>query len=333
MKIAILTPTFNHYSGIDRVVQNQAEEYSKNNEVTVFALESKIKSENYSVVKLGMPKNLFIQRLYRLFMFLDLRKLFFYKSLKNYDVVISHFYPLNIIAYLAKKKFGIKYIYFNHGVNTTGLLDSKIQRIYMILFSLFTNLSLKNVDEAYSVSNYLKNDLRIVSGLDSKVVYNQIDKQRFNTTITGDSIRKKYGLTGDTVLLYVGRIAPHKGVHLLLKIFNKVKSEIPNLKLVIVGKPTFKKYFINLKKKASKDVIFTGFVDDLELPEFYGACDLYVTASFWEGFDLPAAEAQACGKKVVAFDIGSHPEVIKNGSLIRKGDLSEFSKSIVGNLK
>ena len=72
MKIAILTPTFSYYSGMDRVVQLQAEEYAKKgNEVTVVALESSLRPKNYKVETLGMPKNLFWQRFYRLFFFLD----------------------------------------------------------------------------------------------------------------------------------------------------------------------------------------------------------------------------------------------------------------------
>ena len=139
MKIAILTPTFNYYSGIDRVVQLQAEDYAKKgNKVTVIALEAKIKPKNYKVIELGMPKNSFLQRLYRLFFFLDRKSINYYKNLKNYDVTISHFYPMNWIAYLARKNYQIKYIYFNHGVNTTGLLNNIFQKFYMKLFSLFT---------------------------------------------------------------------------------------------------------------------------------------------------------------------------------------------------
>ena len=46
-------------------------------------------------------------------------------------------------------------------------------------------------------------------------------------------------------LLYVGRIAPHKGVHLLLQLFKIIKNKIPNSKLIIAGKPTFNNYFRN----------------------------------------------------------------------------------------
>ena len=57
MKIAILTPTFNYYSGIDRVVEQQAEDYAKKgNKVTVITLEANIKPNSYKVVSLGMPK-------------------------------------------------------------------------------------------------------------------------------------------------------------------------------------------------------------------------------------------------------------------------------------
>ena len=352
MKIAILTPTFNHYSGIDRVVQLQAEEYAKKgNEVTVIALEAKIKpkqrksksdfrgfenqrfSNNYKVEVLGMPKNTLLQRLYRLFFFLDSKKIKYHKKLKDYDVVISHFYPMNWLAHIAKRRHKIKYIYFNHGINTTGLLNNISQKIYMKLFSFFTNRTLKNVDEAYSVSKYLKDDLRKISGLDSKVIYNKIDNKRFNKKVKGAKIIKKYNLKNKKVLLYVGRIAPHKGIHLLLKSFNIIKKQIPNVKLLIVGKPTFSSYSKALKRAANKDVIFTGFVDDKELPDYYAACSLYATASLWEGFDLPAAEAQACDKKVVAFKIGSHPEIVKNGILVKKNDIRAFAEAAVKLLK
>ena len=334
MKIAILTPTFNYYSGIDRVVEQQAEDYAKKgNEVAVIALEAGIKPGNYKVISLGMPKNQALQRLYRLFFFLDAKKMDYYKKLRDYDVVISHFYPMNWLAYKAKKSYKTKYVYFNRGVNTTGLLNSIWQRLYMALFSFFTNITLKNVDEAYSVSKYLKENLKKASNLDSKVIYNKIDGKRFNKKIKGGKIIKKYNLKNKKVLLYVGRIAPHKGIHLLLESFKIIKNYIPNSKLIVAGKPTFNDYFNKLRKSADKDVIFTGFVDDKDLPYYYAACNVYVTASLWEGFNIPAAEAQACGKKVVAFNLGSHPEIIKNGILVEKGNIKKFAEAVIKSLR
>jgi len=112
-----------------------------------------------------------------------------------------------------------------------------------------------------------------------------------------------------------------------------IRKERKDVKLIIAGKPTFENYFKKLKKMANKDVIFTGYFDDKLLPAFYGACDLYVTCSLWEGFNLPAAEAQACGKKVIAFNIGSHPEVVKNGYLVKKGSIKGFAKAVLKAMK
>ncbi|MAE42305.1 hypothetical protein CMO93_00925 [Candidatus Woesearchaeota archaeon] len=372
-KIAILTPTFNHYSGMDRVAQLQAEDYvKKGNKVTVIALEAKIKPKRYKVIEIGMPKNLFLQRLYRLFFFLDRKKIEKYKLLKNYDLVISHFYPMNWLAYKAKKKYKIDYIYHDHGINTTGFLNNNFQKLYMKLFLFFNNITLKNIDKAFSVSKYLSKQLYKESGIKSKVVYNKIDKKRFNKNVKDNKVAKRYNLKNNKTLLYVGRIAPHKGIHLLLKSFNIVKKQVPNAKLLIVGKPTFNGYFKTLrnsigisgaqkmlknfkeflahrngkaislvskkfswelKRITNKDVIFTGFVPDNELSNYYAACNLYVTASQWEGFNLPAAEAQACGKKVVAFNIGSHPEVIKNGILVKNKDIKAFSEAVIKLVK
>ncbi|MBI2655703.1 glycosyltransferase family 4 protein [Candidatus Woesearchaeota archaeon] len=334
-KIAILTPTFSHYSGIDRVAERQALDYAKEgNKVTVFALEATIKPKGFNLEVLGMPKSLFLQRLYRLFFFIDCAKVNrTARKLKDYDVVISHQYPMNLIASKAKKKYGIRYVYHNHGIGYSELFSSPFERAYMKLFGYFSRLSLSNVDSAVSVSKFLKDELKKETGTESKVVYNKIGS-RYGRGINGKPIRKKLGIKdNEKLLFFIGRLSPHKNIHTLLKIFDIVNEEMPNAKLLIAGKPTFKKYYDELKEIASKNVIFRESVSDKELPNYYAACDLYVTASLWEGFNLPIAEAQACGKKVVAFDIGSHPEVVKNGVLIKKNDIDGFAEAIIRLVK
>ena len=120
--------------------------------------------------------------------------------------------------------------------------------------------------------------------------------------------------------MFVGRLSPHKRVDLLLRSFNLINKQISNVKLIIIGKSTFKKYYKKLRKLANKNVIFIDSVKDFELPYYYAACDLYVTASLWEGFNLPAKEAQVMNKPVVAFNCCSHPEILKKGVLVKKID-------------
>lgn len=331
MKIAILTPTFSHFSGIDRLVEIKSEDFiKKGHKVDIFTLSASIKPKKAGLYVLGMPKNHFLERIYRLFMFLDIKKIKKYVNiLKNYDMIISHLYPMNILAYKAKKKNKkLKYIYHNAGVGITETY-SFFERIYLKIFNFLNNKTIKNCDSAISISNFLKDVLKKETSIDSKVEYVPIDKKRFHKGISGKKIRELYNLKKEPVFLYVGRISPHKGVHLLIKSFKLVQKKYPKSKLIIAGKHTFPSYTKKLKKMANKNVIFAGFVPDNELPYYYATCDIYTTASLWEGFDMPTKESQVCGKPVVAFDIGSHPEVVKKGILVKEKDVVGFAKAVI----
>lgn len=336
-KIALLTPTFSQFSGIDRVVELNAEEFArKEHDVTVFTFKAGIKPKNakIKIIELGMPKNPFFERLYRLFFFLNCVKIKKYgKKLKNYDLIISHQYPMNLLACFAKKHYKVRYTYHNHGVAYPKLFSNLAERAYMILFRYLTNLTTKKADSAISISKYLQKKLKDETGMNSKVVYDPIDKKRFHKGINSKKIRKKYNLGKSPVCLYVGRISPHKGIHLLIKAFNLVLKKVPNAKLLIVGKPTFNRYSRRLKKISSKSVIFTGFIPDMQLPYYYAACNIYTTTSLWEGFNMTVAEAQACGKPVVAFNLCSHPEVVKKGILVKPKNVGEFANAIIKTIK
>ncbi|MBU0597836.1 glycosyltransferase family 4 protein [Patescibacteria group bacterium] len=335
MRIALLTPTFSKFSGIDRVVENQFRKLTQEgNEVVVMTLEADINDEDIKVITIKSLRGQFLHRLYRLIFFLDFRKI--KKSaeqLKDFNVIYSHQYPMNLIAMRAKKKYGIKFIYYNHGIASLKTFTSLIDKLYIQLIKSLSNWTVKKSDKVISISKYLRDVLKREIGIESEVVYNLVDKERFNSSISGLVVKKKYSLESTPVVLYVGRISPHKGIHLLIKSFNIVLDKIPNAKLLIVGKKTFNNYARKLETLAEKSVIFAGYVKDDELPFYYAACDVYATASLWEGFDLPIAEAQACGKPVVAYNLCSHPEIInKNGTLVKPKDINSFAKAIINTI-
>ncbi|MEK7817904.1 MAG: glycosyltransferase family 4 protein [Actinomycetota bacterium] len=335
MKIALLTPTFSHFSGIDRVVETQAEELlGQGHDVTVYALEAAIEPQGYDVKVIGMPAGQLLQRIYRLLFFLDVQKVRkTTASLKGYDLIISHFYPMNVIAARAKKRFGIRYEAYNYGIGFEHLFTNFTERAYMKMFRRLANRSMKAADEVYSISRFLQDELERETGINSKLadklVYRKIDRQKFHPGVNGSSVREKHGLGGEPVVLFVGRISPHKGTHLLIEAFKEVRKERAGARLIIVGKPTFDSYFESLKKMADENVTFAGFVADEELPSYYGACNVYATASRWEGFDIPVVEAQYCGKPVAAFDVCSHREVIKEGTLVEDGDPVKLAAAIL----
>lgn len=336
MKIAILTSTFSKFSGIDRVVEQQATSFvNEGNEVTVFTLSSDIDPKRYEVVTIGMPQSLLWQRIYRLLFFFDTKKINdTVKKLQGYDVIYSHQYPMNIIALKAKNKYSVKYVYYNHGIAPAKTFQTIAEKMYIRLFRIVTNWTVKRADRAISISKYLADTLRQETGVESEVRYNTIDTQRFHKGVRGDRIRDKYNISNAPIVLYVGRISPHKGIHTLLKAFKRVSEAIPSAKLIIAGKSTFESYRAELKALAGDNVIFAGFVSDEDLPEYYAACDVYTTASSWEGYDLPIAEAHAIGRPIVAFDLCAHPEIVEKGDvLIEPDNEKQFADAIVDILK
>jgi len=85
---------------------------------------------------------------------------------------------------------------------------------------------------------------------------------------------------------------------------------------------------------SDKSVIFIDFVSHSVIPLYYTICDLYVSCTLWESFNVPIIEAQACGKPVVVFNIGPHPEVIdENGILVEAENIEKFAQACIEKLR
>ena len=102
------------------------------------------------------------------------------------------------------------------------------------------------------------------------------------------------------------------------KISSRAHPQLPH-HLVVVGKETW--YAPTVRAAAKKSQVadrihFTGFVDDEELRRLYGACDLFVYPSFYEGFGLPILEAMACGRAVACSNTSAMPEVADSAALL-----------------
>ena len=336
MRIAILIPNFVESDGGGWVSALQAEELAgEGNYVAIFALAADRKLKNVDMFVIGMPQKLLWQRIYRLIFPLDIFKTIrWLPKLKSFDLVIAYQYPLTWLAYLAKKFYKVKYTFWCQGVTDLQFLPRPEERLYTRLHSFLTRLTVKNVDRAVTVSKYCQKELKRQTGLDSEVIYNRVDLEKFRPGLDGTEIRKKYNLGNDPVILFVGVLRPVKGVHLLIQAFNLVKETIPNAKLVLVGPPDYPYYSKELKRISDDSIIFANFVSHEFLPMHYAICDVYTSGTLWETFNIPIAEAQACGKPVVVFDVGPHPEVVdENGILVEPGNIEKFAQACVKKLK
>jgi len=134
------------------------------------------------------------------------------------------------------------------------------------------------------------------------------------------AVRQHYGLP-ERYALFVGTLEPRKNLHTLLQGFARFRAECPkdDVKLVLVGGPGWGQEPLDeiLDTLKMRDhALFTGFVEDKDLPDLYRGAEMFVYPSLYEGFGLPVLEAMACGIPVITSDRSSLPEVAGNAALL-----------------
>lgn len=129
-------------------------------------------------------------------------------------------------------------------------------------------------------------------------IHHGIDLRRF-------TFRPEVG----SYLLFLGRIHPHKGTHLAIEVARR--AGVP---LVIAGIVQDDKYFRErIAPELGVDVTYVGAVGPAERDELLGgALALLHLISFAEPFGLSVVEALATGTPVVAFPLGSLPELVQH---------------------
>jgi len=198
---------------------------------------------------------------------------------------------------------------------------------------LWTGLSIKRARHIFAISESTKNDIITyytsrrrslieyyrVSPDKITVTYPGYDRNRFKVQISKfkvEGVKKKYKVKGD-YLLFLSTLKPRKNVEGLLEAFKGLSSQ--GLQLVIAGRKGWLYQSIFAKAKElglESKVVFTGFVDENDVPALMKGAKVFVLPSFWEGFGIPVVEAMACSTPVVVSNAGSLPEIVGEGGII-----------------
>lgn len=166
-------------------------------------------------------------------------------------------------------------------------------------------------------------------------IYNGIEEKYKPYPREAEKLKEKLSIEGP-VLLYIGRIAFYKGVDDIIAAYKIAKKSIPNLNLVVGGKPDFQmeKTYKEWKIK-HKDIHFVGFVPDEEIPYYYSLGDIFITYSFAsEGFGLTPIEAIACGTPVICSSMMAYKEVLKDNAIfVPTRNPQQLAKEIINLLQ
>ncbi len=173
------------------------------------------------------------------------------------------------------------------------------------------------------------------------VTYNGVEERFSPETRDPDEalkIRRPYGIEGE-YLLAVGSLQPRKNLQRLIRAYGQLRGAHPDLghRLVIAGRELWltSEIYREVKREPwARDIIFTGYVSDEDLPALYRHASALVYPSIFEGFGLPPLEAMACGTPVVASNTGSLPEICGTAArLIDPYDVVSIEKGILDVIK
>jgi len=239
----------------------------------------------------------------------------FTNLLKEYDII--HFHEVDfsfpLFSFFVKRP---KILHL-HGISVDFFKRYHLSRIIF-----------KQVADYYiTITSQMGRDLTELGITTNRIIYlpNSIDVNSFQPE----------GEKDDNLLLYLGRIVPVKGLHVLLESLRYIKQ---STRLMIVGPIGDFKYYQDIlehmeqeNKKGKHKITYLGTVPQAELMKIYQKASVFILPSFWEAFPVVILEALSCETPVITTPVGGNPEVIRNfenGILVPVNDPLRLAEAI-----
>lgn len=221
-------------------------------------------------------------------------------------------------AGIAARLAGIKRIIYRRG-SAIPVRNSLINRF---LLRLVIDEIIANSEE--TARTILSENPNLFPAEKIHVIYNGVDWSRFDSQLQMNVCRSQQRRI---VLGNAGRLVPQKGQEILIEVAKQLKRKGYDFEILIAGEGKLKGLLLQkaVEEGVADRVRFMGFVENM--PQFMNSIDIFLFPSHWEGFGYVIAEAMYCQKPVVAFNVSSNPEIIRNnetGFLVKHGDVKSF---------
>ena len=257
----------------------------------------------------------------------------------RYDVLWlhGHHYAANLIALMAAKSKGLPIMM--RGETHLGLPSRRIKTIIRrplmgVLYSW--------CDRLLAIGSENAAFYRAMGVSDQKIflVPYSVDNERFveSAQLSDEQrseVRKRYNIPVErAAVLYAAKFTPRKRPGDLLKAVRQLKSESDRPFTVVMAgsgelEPELRTFCAD---RGLDNVVFTGFINQSELPSLYGAADLFVMPSEYEPWGLAVNEAMCAGLPiVVSREVGCVPDLVRdgvNGYTPAAGDIPGLSRAL-----
>jgi glycosyltransferase involved in cell wall biosynthesis len=178
---------------------------------------------------------------------------------------------------------------------------------------------IERADAFVAVSSRIREEL-LEAGAPPQAVWdipNGVDTDRFSPAAAGEKlmIRRALGLADGQLALFAGRLAPEKGVDVLVRAWPQLVARVPGASLCLVGSGSEEQRLREMVRalRVELSVKFAGGVTDVA--PYTRAADLAVLPSRTEGMPVALLEAMSCAVPVVATRVGGSAEVLEHGAM------------------
>ncbi|MEH1789738.1 MAG: glycosyltransferase [Nostoc sp.] len=322
MKILMVIPALgNVYGGPTKIVLELAESVAKLGvNVDIVATNANgSKTLNVPLNKWTMVKNYRV-KYFSYLNFLDYKftlsmTKWLFHNVSDYDMVHTNAifsYPV-LAAHLACQFRIVPYIATPHGMMEPWALAYKAWK-KKFYFTLFENPSLQ---KANAIQLTASTEARHINTLDLKTplifIPNGINITDFESLPSAELFYEQFPNTRNkTLIIFLGRIDPKKGLDLLATAFAEAHEKFPEAHLIVAGPdntgflPTAESYF---SEAGCKDAVtFTGMLTGAIKYAALAAANIYVAPSYSEGFSMSVLEGMAAGLPCVITTGCNFPE-------------------------
>ena len=260
------------------------------------------------------------------------------KSISDFDIIHihEHRHSLAIFTHKYAMKNNVPYVLQAHGSVLPFFQKEKLKEIFDkfwgfdILYDAKCVFALTEVEK----EQYLKMGVKKEN---IKIVPLGINLNEYDDLPQKGSFKSKHDIDkNDKLILFLGRIHEIKGLDLLVKSFNEIKTD--NIKLAIVGGDSgFKEELDKLidQFNLNEKIIFPGVLTGQDKIEALVDCDIFVMPSRYESFTTSGLEAMACHKPLILTKNNHiHTWVNDNTGLTCKFDVDELAdcmKTLLNN--
>jgi glycosyltransferase involved in cell wall biosynthesis len=187
------------------------------------------------------------------------------------------------------------------------------------IYRWIVKFAIRQADIIHCDADHIRGPLMELGAKPQKInlIYFGVDTQKFKPTPRSNKLRSELGILDSPTVISSRSLKPIYDIGTLIDSIPAVLKEIPGVKFLIAGGGSEEQ---KLKEQArslgiSSSVVFTGWIDNDELPLYLNSADIYVSTSLSDaGLASSTAEAMACGLPVIITDFGDNKKWVEDGT-------------------